>query len=353
MEVQVTRCRQTASRVAVLLACACTCWLQSCLSLRSENNPARPVAEGHIADPPRHAGAPLIFIAMPGSAPFQTTRKSMVTEFGKSFDVSTFIVGPETSSETFRAALEQATPSCIVLMNNRTARLYRDYQRARPGTRFPPAVVVMSSYLEDMRPDLINVTGISYEVPGVTAFVGLRAIIKAPISRVGVLYVRSLESYIEKQRSLAAKEHIKVYPLEVSTQPTLREIQNAFRVLRDVHRVDALWILNDNRLLKDGRFLVDVWQPQIDLLAVPVIVGTAPLVNAQAPFGTFAVLPDHAALGVQAANLILDLADDGWQITQHPVELPLSTVNVLDVTQARQKFGLRDGALNRVDVPVE
>ena len=74
-----------------------------------------------------------------------------------------------------------------------------------------------------------------------------------------------------------------------------------------------------------------------------------PLVNAQAPFGTFAVLPDHAALGAQAANLILDLAEDGWRTDEHPIDLPLSTLSVLDVQQARSRFGLRSDALDHID----
>jgi hypothetical protein len=238
-------------------------------------------------------------------------------------------------------------------MNNSTLRLYRDYQRAHKGKTFPPAVVVMTSFLDDIKGELTNATGISYEVPGVTAFVGLRAIVKTPVSRVGVIHARYSQGFIERQRALATKEHVAVFPVEVSNQPTLTEIRNAFRFLKDVNHVDTLWVLNDNRLLKDGRFLVEVWQPEIEALKVPVIVGAGPLVSAQAAFGTFAVLPDHAALGVQAANLILDLAEEGWNAAAHPVELPLSTTSVLDVARAREHFGLRDDALKRVDVPIE
>jgi hypothetical protein len=238
-------------------------------------------------------------------------------------------------------------------MNNSTLRLYRDYQHAHSGRTFPPAVVVMTSFLEDVRGELINATGISYEVPGVTAFVGLRAILKTPVSRVGVIHAPYSRGFIERQRSLAAKEHVDLFPIEVSNQPTLTEIRNAFHFLKAVNHVDTLWVLNDNRLLKDGRFIVEVWQPEIEALNVPVIVGAAPLVSPQASFGTFAVLPDHGALGVQAANLILDLADEGWTATQHPIELPLSTTSVLDIARARDQFGLRDDALKQVDQLVE
>jgi hypothetical protein len=307
-------------------------------------------------EPPRRPGTPLVLIAMPALAPFQDTRRSLVAELGRSYDVSTFIVTAETTADLFRARLDAAAKdglACLVLMNNTTVNLYRDYQRSRAGAIFPPAVIVMTSFLEDRRAGLLNATGIAYEVPGVTAFVNLRAIVKAPISRVGVVHARYSSGFIERQKALAAKEQIVIVPVEVSDQPTLREMKSAFRALKEVSRVDALWVLNDNRLLKDGRFLMDVWKPQIEWLGVPVIVSAGPLVNPQASFGTFGVLPDHGALGVQAANLILDLADDGWNAAAHPIDLPLATINVLDLPLARDRFGLREGGLNRVDRTVE
>src|SRR2546426_816710 len=83
--------------------------------------------------------------------------------------------GPRTTAVELGAAIEAARPACLVLMNNSTVHLYRDYQRAHRGARFPPAVVVMTSYLEDIRGELVRATGISYEVPGVTALVSLRS----------------------------------------------------------------------------------------------------------------------------------------------------------------------------------
>jgi hypothetical protein len=340
------------ARMALLstLLAAGLAW--GCSTVPADHAPPRLATGNGIADPPRRPGLPVLFVAMPPSAPFQATRKGLLGEVVRSYDVVTFVVDPETTLQQFSQALDAAAPTCIVVMNNSTLRLYRDHQRARGGRQFPPAVVVMTSFLEDIRGELINATGISYEVPGVTAFVGLRAIVKTPVSRVGVIHARYSQGFIERQRALAAKEHVTVFPIEVSNQPTLTEVRNAFHFLAAVNHVDTLWVLNDNRLLKDGRFVMDVWQPQIEALNVPVIVGAAPLVSPQSPFGTFAVLPDHEALGVQAANLILDLAEEGWNAGEHPVELPLATTSMLDVARAREQFGLRDGALKQVDMVV-
>jgi hypothetical protein len=347
-----------AAALSLLIACcAAIAWcagLTGCAALEPIEDPRAAPEVDHPSDAPRRAGTPLVFIGMPASAPFQATRRALISELGRAFDAATFIVTPRTTSAELAAALEAAAPACVVLMNNATVQLYRDYQRARPGARFPPAVVVMTSFLEDVRRELVRATGISYEIPGVTALVNLRTVIQAPVSRVGVVHGRQLAGYIDRQRALAAKEHITLLSAEVNgDQPSLSEIRNALGSLRREHQIDALWVLNDNRLLKGAQFLAEAWMPGLEALNVPVVVGAAPLVNSRTPFGTFAVLPDHAALGVQAANLILSLADDGWRIAQHPIELPLSTITVLDVAQARERFGLRAGALDRIDRLIE
>ena len=72
--------------------------------------------------------------------------------------------------------------------------------------------------------------------------------------------------------------------------------------------------------------------------------------SARNSFGTFAVLPDHVALGAQAAGLLFDIADESWQIAgDAQVQLPLSTTTAVDLVQARAHFSLREDALRQVD----
>lgn len=315
--------------------------------------PESPPPSSTIVDPPARQGSPLLFLAMPMAPAFQETRKGLVAEVADSYNVKTFVVTPKTSASEFRSALESAAPACIVLMNNSTARLYRDYQREHPDRTFPPAVLVMTSFLEDIRREIRRATGIAYEVPGVTAFVSLRALIQAPVTRVGVVHSPYARAFVRRQQALASKERIDLISIELGGEaPSGRDVQGALDALKRYHQIDVLWVLNDNRLLRDGRFLREAWLPAVRSLEIPVVVGAAPLVNPSSPFGTFAVLPDHTALGVQAANLIFDLADNGWRAEDRPVELPLSTVKMLDVRAGKQ-FGLRPGALNLVDRPLE
>ena len=71
-------------------------------------------------------------------------------------------------------------------------------------------------------------------------------------------------------------------------------------------------------------------------------------------FGTFAVLPDQIALGSQAANLLFDIADNGWVLPEDAViQPPLSTTTTVDLVQAKERFELRADALQKVDRVLE
>ncbi len=306
-----------------------------------------------IVDPPARAGAPTIFIAMPSSPNFLDARKSLVSEVRKTFDVSTFVVTPGTTPDELGAAIQRAKPTCLVLMNNASMTLLSKFELAHPAASFPPTVLLMASLIEEVQATLERATGIAYEVPGVTAFVNLRTVIRAPVNRVGVIYRPSLGKFVERQRGPAAAEHIEIVPVPVPSDVTADGLREALDTLIKERGVDAVWILNDNALVRDAQFRDEAWRPELSEAKLPVIVGVANLVNPDSPLGTLAVVPDHEAMGLQAANLIFELADDGWRVEAHPVELPLSVKTVVDVKMVRANFGLRQDALKHIDRALE
>jgi hypothetical protein len=118
-------------------------------------------------------------------------------------------------------------------------------------------------------------------------------------------------------------------------------------------KVDAVWMLNDNGLVRDAEFVDDTWRTELSDAKMPLIVGVPNLVAPDSPLGTLAVVPDHEALGLQAANLLFDLSDSDWRAEAHPVELPLSVKTVVDIKQVRANFGLRADALKHIDRALE
>ena len=306
-----------------------------------------------IEEPTTRPGLPTILIAMPGSADFMDVRRGLLGEVQKNFNVSTLVVTKDTKEEEVAAAIERVKPVCAVLMNNATLNLFQAYEAAHKDKPAIPTVVVMASFLHEIRGQLRRATGISYEVPGVTAFVNLRAILETPIHRVGVVYRPVFKSFVERQKEPAMKEHLTIVGRELPSGFTADDLREALRTLINEDRVDALWMLNDNLLVRDAQFLEETWRGELRGATVPLVVGVPNLVDPAASLGTLAVVPDHEALGLQAGNLIYDLADSGWDIEAHGIDLPLSVKTVVDLRQTKEYFQLRPDASKRIDKALE
>lgn len=249
-------------------------------------------------------------------------------------------------------SIDRYKPSALVLINNTSVSAYKKYQQQRGGPVFPPAVVVMASFLESQTSQLRCATGISYEVPLITAITNLRRLVVLPRERVGVVVRAPLRQFVEEQIRLASREKVIVTQEEVDASPNPSEIKRAIRRLKS--RADVLWILNDDRLLTP-QLIADAWVPGLDERPwVPSIVGAPSLVSASNSFGTFAVLPDHAALGAQVSSMLDDIASNGWKIPNGgAIQLPLSTTTTIDLLQVRERFALQPDALQQVDKILE
>lgn len=249
-------------------------------------------------------------------------------------------------------SIERYKPSALVLINNTSVTAYRRYQQLKGGQTFPPAVIVMASFLESQTAQLQCATGISYEVPLITAITNLRKLVSLSRERVGVVVRSPLREFVNNQVQLASREKVIVTQEEVDATPNPSEIKRAIRRLKS--RADVLWILNDDRLLTP-QLIADAWVPGLDERPwVPSIVGAPSLVSARNSFGTFAVLPDHAALGAQVSDMLDDIANNDWKVPGGAgIQLPVSTTTTIDLGQVKERFLLQPDALQQVDKIVE
>ena len=88
-------------------------------------------------------------------------------------------------------------------------------------------------------------------------------------------------------------------------------------------------------------------------MVVAGVVGVRALVSSEFRFGTFALLPDHEALGVQAAQLLFELEEGEWRASEIAVQEPVAVKKVLNVSQARRLTEIDEAALRSVDVLIE
>jgi putative ABC transport system substrate-binding protein len=289
-----------------------------------------------------------VVVFMPETKQTREVWTGLSDELRDDFSLVAVKVQGSNAAAIIARAMREHRPSGTVLMNNPTVLAYREYQRARGTGPFPPAIIVMTSFL-DGRPDQVaGAMGISYEIPLITVVTNLRRLIATPIERVGVVRREPLAGFVARQAALGKREQIQVVEASVSADPNPSELKRALRNLKQ--DCDALWILNDDRLLSQSQ-IAHGWLPGLNERPwVPAIVGAASLVSPTQSFGTFAMLPDHTALGTQAANLVFDIAENGWRLLPDgEVELPLSTTTAMDLVQVEERFALRTDALAQVD----
>lgn len=288
-----------------------------------------------------------VLVCMPSTAQTEEVFHSLSDEVGSDFRLVAVRIDHKDDAEAIAQGVARHDPAAVVLMNNPTVAAYRTFRTEHPNSRRLPAVVVMSSFLDDQELSAIGATGISYEVPLITVVTNLRKLMATPVERIGVVYRAPLEPFVQRELALAKREKIEVLQTPVSAAPNVSEIKRALRETKG--QVDALWILNDDRVLTP-ELIADGWLPGLNERPWrPAIVGAASLVSEGQSFGTLAVLPDHTALGVQTSELLLELADNDWRVPDNDAQLPLSTTTTFDLKHSAERFQLRSGALAQVD----
>jgi hypothetical protein len=298
-----------------------------------------------VEAPKRRADFDSVAVFLPLDAKVEPTWVTLRDELSAELDVIPIAISQDSTIEDFARAFAEYSPKCVVLFDNKTTNLYARYQASVPGRTFPPAVILLSSFAT-LYTGVRNYTGIAYEVPLLLSATRLRSFVTTPIERVGVIHRRGLQGYVREQAALARSEEIEVVAVEVPNDASAQDVADGLAKL--AKRVDALWVLNDNALLTPEH-ISDGWLPALEQRPLPTIVGIPGLVTKDVRFGTFAVVPDLAALGVQAATLIYDLAHDGWQRRDGAgIEEPHSVRTVLDVDSARAHFGFKESTLGEI-----
>ncbi|MGK4006980.1 hypothetical protein WMF31_30440 [Sorangium sp. So ce1036] len=313
----------------------------SCSSGPASQSPRDP---GPLPEAPPPDGRPVISIIAPSDSQLDDMLKSLRVELADEYRVTISPIRVEDSSPELVARLmARDRPRAVVLVNNSTVLLYRSW--ARTAEAPPVALILMASFAEELQRTVPNSVAISYEVPTVTAMVGLRTL-GLDVRRVGVVYRQGFARHIARQEALMQVEELTFVRQELSNRPRVQDLRAALVNLQRAD-VDAIWLPNDNGLLSPG-LLTNVWLPYVDRLDAPVVVAVRSLVNEHAEFGTFAAIPDTQALAVQAADLLYELADADWKLRAADVRLPISVKRLVDVRLAR-RFGLDSSQFGQVD----
>lgn len=263
---------------------------------------------------------------------FDLVAQGIKDDLADEFNVVESISKNDISDEKLAGVMHAVDPDLVVLMDNKTIKAYAAFVQTLPFPEMAkPSVSLMSLYLDwtlKNIPKMPNATGIRYEIPLVTSGVKLRSLSKNKIERIGVLYREKVEDYVSENKKLSKAEDIDLIGVRLSNQSKTRteDIRTGLKELCEKHKIDALWVLNDNSLLNQET-LTEAWIPATKKYGLPIIVGVELLVRPSLGFGTLAVLPDHYSLGVQASGLIYDIFEAG-DVASEPIQHPISIVTL-------------------------
>ncbi len=293
-----------------------------------------------------------ILVFHPAGDKFQEAVKGLQEGLGNGYRIVDKDLAKDAGVDAIAASVKAAGPRAVVLMDNSSIRLWKEYQQKFSDTS-TLSVSLMGIMIEKAVGGARNATGISYEVPGVTVFVNLRSLLAQPLKSVGVVHRASMEEFIQKQSGFCTNENIELRPFKVDDKADAAEgLRKGLEELLGNKDVDALWVLNDNFFLTP-KLLKEVWLPMTAKYRKPVVVGVESLIQSSLNFGVYAVLPDHYALGSQAANLLLDIQDNNWNAEGRSVDQPLSVLKYLNSKISRKTLKINEERLKEIDRQVE
>lgn len=285
-------------------------------------------------------------------AKFKETMNGMVEELGGELECDEKLLKPETGVAEIAATVASLRPKAVVLMDNQAIRLYAGVQAAwRDTVPFPPSIALMAVRVDKAIAGMKRVTGIFYEVPGVTILVNLRSLLKEPVRRVGVIHRGAMADFVTESARWCAAENIQLVPYVIPEHgaDVAMAVRSGVRKLWRKDDVDALWVLNDNFYLTP-EIIAEGWLPALERFEKPVLVGVENFVSSGIKFGTFAVLPDHYGLGAQAAGLLMRLKEDEWVADDGPaVRHPLAITKLLNLKLARKYSRINEDRLMEID----
>jgi len=278
-----------------------------------------------------------ILIVRTNTADFSLVVEALKDELDEELNIIDMIINDDLSETNIYHYIERQQPKLIVVIGNRAIQEYAQYQHKNQSLNkdFPPSLVLSAIYLDSVIPQVNNATGIRNEIPIVTSIMNIRAILKTPVTRVGVIYSEWMQNLIEINQVFCSLERIDLVTVKLPEHASYKQLRQQLRKLLEKD-VDALWIPNDKLLLK-ARLIQNAWMPVLKKTQIPIIVGIDELAVTALELGTFSVTPDFYALGIQGAQMISEIEEKNWMIAEDGLVEPLSIVKLLNLNLSLRK----------------
>jgi hypothetical protein len=271
--------------------------------------------------------------------------------FNKPRNISSMALAFSDEIQALEKTMDRVRPAVVVPFDNIPLSIYYLYCSLLPDSvRAIPSVTLFGAYIDEIVSYMRNAGGILYEVPVVTSVVNLRYLMGHDLNRIGVIYREFMASKVDANRVYCEKEEIALvgYPLPNDAGSYSSDIKKGLKHLIDHEKVDAVWIVNDSRLLTPT-LATKAWSRVLKRRGVPVIVGVESLVTPDFHYGTYAVLPDNRSLAIQAADMIYAIRANGWTVPERAIEPPLAIYEIITYDNRKMTIPVAEEKLQEVD----
>jgi hypothetical protein len=296
----------------------------------------------------------VIVALLPAEGNFLTVLDGLRGELGEKYRIDVVDMKKPPSVKELGASFRSANGSALVLMDSKAVALARELQASDSSFNAVPKFVVMTLMAELTARGLQSVAGIKFEVPGYTLITNFHIISQNDFSRVGVFYREQFKESVEEARKTLAKEKVEIEAVAVDRlgrdEDEIEKIlKSSLKKMTEERHVEVIWLLADNALI-NAKNIGSFWAGAVKKKKIPVIAPLEQFASPAIGVAVFTADPDYAQLGVQCANQIVDVVENGKPVGEIGFEPTISVKTTLN-TKVAKKLGweFKTEKLNRVN----
>ncbi len=298
---------------------------------------------------------------MPVEEQFQKVLEGIRSELGSNYHIDLIDINKTSKTDEIANKCKSADAKALILMDSKAVNAAIDLQKYDSSFQVIPKFVMMTLMINTTTKGLLNVSGITFEVPAYTLVTNFRIISQKDFSRVGVFYRKSFTSSIEEASRLLGKEQISLNAVCVdcekaekpTTQDAINIMRREFDRMRKTQKVDIFLLLADN-LIINNKSISEFWLDKVKNNRYPVIAPLDMLANPKIALAMFTADPDLTQLGSQAANQIIDHFENDLIMSDIGFEKTISIKSTLNVNVAKELgWKLKEEKLYRINTIIK
>lgn len=284
-----------------------------------------------------------ILVTTKGKPDFKKLYENLSNELGEDYEMVEFEVDKDTDSDDFQSKVKDVKPKLIILMDNQSVKLAKDFYKSTKSK--VQSVAVMGLNYKELLKNEKNICGVAYEVPLYTSLTQFRFTqVGRKVKNVTIFYRGSLFGNMVKQgkeRLKSEKINLNLIDVEkVAGDDILGYLNSKGKaIIANQKKTDAVFIMLDSVLLKKVNF-IKFWLPTARGTSVPFVSGVKNFVAPKLQFAVFGMSPNLADLASQTTQMVETILDDEESCEDVGVE-DLIGVNKFWNAKKAEKLGIK------------